>query len=129
MAGLFIEKYEMIADLKIEPESINIKSKGNWVTCYIKLPMGFKVTDIDKKTISITRINGNILEFPIFPIERPWETQDSDNDGIPDRLMVKFSRSSIASVISGTSATLIIEFELINGIKFWGHSTVKIINN
>jgi len=92
-----------IPTIDFHPETLNLKSKGQWVTCYIELPDGHDVEDIDIGTIAITSIamNGeeaNVIED--IPAEaHPTEVGDYDGDGIPD-LMVKFDRGSVQERIA-----------------------------
>jgi hypothetical protein len=71
----------------ITPETLNIKSKGNWVSCRIALAAGYEATDVDVPSIRITK-----LEIPGFaPINydmfrAPGSPVSVGNNG----LMVKF---------------------------------------
>jgi len=94
----------LIADIDLDPDTLNLKSLGQWVTAYIELPEG-DVNDID---VSSIKLNGTI---PVDP-EAPYAIGDYDSDGVPD-LMVKFSRAAVS------------EFILSNGIKF-GNVTLRL---
>jgi len=84
--------------LDIDPDVLNLKSKGRWITCYIELPEGYNVSDIDRATILL---NGTIPVDP-FWVDKPLESVigDYDSDGIPD-LMVKFSRAALIEYLLG----------------------------
>jgi hypothetical protein len=43
----------IIASIDIKPDTLNLKSKGNWITAYIELPEGSNVGDIDCSTIRL----------------------------------------------------------------------------
>jgi subtilase family serine protease len=74
------------ATIDFDPDTLNKKSAGNWVTVYIELPSGYNVSNID---ISSLRLEGTI------PAELwPYAIGDYDSDGIKD-LMVKFKRSDV----------------------------------
>ncbi len=76
---------ELETKIDIDPDTLNLKSKGKWVTVYIELSEGFDVEDIDIDT----------LELEGIPAEdSPTEIGDYDDDGIPD-LMVKFDRKAL----------------------------------
>jgi len=78
------------ATINFDPDTLNKKSNGNWVTVYIELPAGYSVADID---ISSIRFEGTI------PAEtRPYAVGDHDKNGIPD-LMVKFKRSDVINLL------------------------------
>ncbi len=78
--------------MDIDPDTLNLKSKGRWITAYIELYDGRDVRDIDIGTILL---NGAI------PAERwPTAVGDQDEDGVPD-LMVKFNRSRVQEYVEG----------------------------
>jgi len=95
------------AEIDVNPDTLNLKSNGEWITCYIELSDGFDVNDIDVGSIKLT-VDGE--EFSIDP-EAPTEIGDYDSDGVPD-LMVKFDRSGVIDKV-GT-----IDFENTDG-KFY----------
>lgn len=75
------------AVVNVEPGTLNLKSQGKWVTCYIELPEGYDVNDIDFSSI---KLNNTIA----IDYSAPITVGDHDNNGITD-LNVKFSRSCI----------------------------------
>lgn len=78
------------ATINFDPNTLNKKSSGNWVTVYIELPTGYKVSDT---VVSSIRLEGTI------PAELwPYAAGDYDKDGIPD-LMVKFKRSDVINLL------------------------------
>jgi hypothetical protein len=97
------------ATIDFHPNTLNLKSKGKWVTCYIELE-GHDVEDINIETIAITSIavNGEDAEvIDDIPAEdHPTEVGDYDGDGIPD-LMVKFDRQWVQESI----ADLMLKFD------------------
>jgi hypothetical protein len=116
------------ATIDINPDTLNLKSKGEWITAYIELPEGSNVTDIDRLTILL---NDTIPVDP-FWLETPVElvVGDYDNDTIPD-LMVKFNRTEVASYIYHVSGieygnvTLTLTGELFDGASFEGSDTIR----
>jgi hypothetical protein len=78
------------ATIDIDPDTLNLKSKGRWITCYIELPEGYNVSEIDVSTI--------LLNDTIPAEAHPTGIGDEDEDGIPD-LMVKFDRASVIDLI------------------------------
>jgi PKD repeat protein len=119
------------ASVDIAPDSLNLGSKGNWITCYIELPAGYHVNEINAASI---RLNGTI---PVDPLA-PRTIGDYDNDGIPD-LMVKFSRDNVISYVlthidmtqlakkGSMTTTLTITGNLNDGTPFQGSDTITII--
>ncbi len=89
----------------IDPNTLNLKSKGRWITCYIDLPTGYDVNDIDISTI--------MLEDTI-----PAEWGDIQGD----TLMVKFDRSDVEDMLSPGTYNFKVTGELTDGTKFEGYS-------
>lgn len=109
------------ATIDIKPDTLNLKSKGRWVTAYIELPNGYNVSDIDVSTVLLQE--GNISAEIT-----PTEISDYDNDGIAD-LMVKFNRAAVQSaVVPGNAVNLTVSGFLKDGIPFKGVDTVRIID-
>jgi hypothetical protein len=81
------------ACIDIDPNTLNLKSKGQWITCYIEFcdPTGYDVANID---VSSVKLNGVVPAEP-----RPTGIGDYDSDGIAD-LMVKFDRSAVQGVVA-----------------------------
>jgi len=109
------------ATVDIQPDTLNVKSKGKWVTAYIELPDGYDVADIDVSTV--------MLEGTIPAEDHPTKIGDYDDDGIPD-LMVKFDRQALIDYLDGTTGevTLTVSGELNDGTSFEGSDTVTVIN-
>jgi hypothetical protein len=107
--------------IDIDPETLNLKIKGKWVTVYAELPEGYDVADINVGTVTL---KGTI------PAEaHPIEIGDYDNDGIPD-LMVKFDRQALIEYLDGTTGevTLTVSGELGDGTPFEGSDAITVIN-
>ena len=84
------------AAIDIDPDTLNLNSKGKWITAYIGLLEGYNVSDIDRTTILL---NDTVPVDP-FWVDKPLESVigDYDEDGIPD-LMVKFNRAELIELI------------------------------
>ncbi|UCE36721.1 MAG: right-handed parallel beta-helix repeat-containing protein [Thermoplasmata archaeon] len=91
--------------IDIDPDTLNLKSKGKWITCYIGLPNGYDVNDIDISTV--------ILEDTL---PAKW----GDIQG--DTLMVKFDRSEVEDMLSPGTYNLKVTGELADGTSFEGYS-------
>jgi outer membrane protein assembly factor BamB len=79
--------------IEIAPRTLNFKSRGRWITCYIELGEG-DVSDIDVASI---RLNGTLKTVG------PSEVGDHDEDGVPD-LMVKFDRQALIAMLKESVA-------------------------
>jgi parallel beta-helix repeat protein len=114
------------ATININPHTLNLKSKGRWITAYIRLPEGYNVQEVNASTILL---NGTILAEI-----HPMDIGDEDCDGIPE-LMVKFNRAtvieyilnSIQSIAKFANVTLTITGRLYNGTLFEGSDTIRVI--
>jgi len=109
------------ATIDIDPDTLNLKSKGKWITCYIELPSGYDVNNIDLSTILLNHLVPAQLE--------PTEIGDYDEDTIPD-LMVKFNRADVCSLLSlGNEVEITITGALVDGIhQFEGSDTIRVIS-
>ncbi len=106
------------ATIDINPDTLNLKSKGKWITCYIELPANYNVSDID---ISTLKLNDIISAEPF-----PTEIGDYDNDEIGN-LMVKFDRANLEEMLSPGNVVLEVTGE-VAGTDFEGCDTIRVIN-
>jgi hypothetical protein len=74
------------AEVKISPRTLNLKSKGRWITVHIELSEGYSTADIDFSTI--------LLDGLVTP-----ETTKGSGEG---KLVVKFSRGAVITHIQDT---------------------------
>jgi len=118
---------QLVATIDIDSDTINLKSKGKWITCYIELPNGYDVNNIDIKSIRLT-VAGK--DFPVDS-ESPIAIGDYDNDGIPD-LMVKFNKASIRDWLGGVDGKdieFIVSGFVGEGVEFIGSDIIRIISS
>jgi len=111
------------ASINIEPDTLNTKSKGKWITCYIELSDDYSVEDID--FVTLTQLNSDPLYSPLATVG-PSELGDHDDDGIPD-LMVKFDRQELIPFHEVGEAELTVTGELVDGTLFEGSDTIRVI--
>jgi N-acetyl-anhydromuramyl-L-alanine amidase AmpD len=108
------------ATIDFDPNTLNLRSKGQWVTVYIELPQGhgYDVSQIDLGSV--------ILNGQVQAETKPTEIGDYDNDGIPD-LMVKFSRVTVQSILDvGDEVGITIIGQLIDERLFEGSDTIGV---
>ena len=124
------------ATIDIDPDTLNLKSNGKWITAYIELPEGYNVADINRTTILLN----DTIPVDSFWTDKPLESVigDYDNDTIPD-LMVKFERARVISYILANinktklfeekfmRVTLTITGKLNDGIPFQGSDIITIV--
>jgi hypothetical protein len=101
----YSQQFPIDTTIAINPSTLNLKSKGKWITTYITLPEGYNVKDIDITTV--------ILEDTI-----PAEWGDIQGD----TLMVKFDRSDVEDMLSPGTYNLKVTGELTGGTSFEGYS-------
>jgi len=120
------------ATVDIYPQTLNLRSRGKWITAFIELPEDYNVADIN---VSSIMLNDTI------PAElRPLAIGDYDEDGIPD-LMVKFDRAEVISYIIANvnmtelveerfmTITLTITGYLYDDTLFQGSDTIRIMKS
>jgi hypothetical protein len=111
------------AMVNVKPDTLNLKSKGKWITAYIELPEGYNIHDID---ISSILLNDTI---PV-DMSAPTAVGDYDSDGIPD-LMVRFNRTAVCQLILSKgvmlgNVTLTVSGKLYDGTEFEGCDTIRV---
>ncbi|MFZ3136431.1 MAG: CARDB domain-containing protein [Thermodesulfovibrionales bacterium] len=113
------------ATIDFDPNTLNQKSKGNWVTVYIELPRlggsstGYNVNDI---VISSIRLNG------IIPAETwPYSIGDYDKDGIKD-LMVKFKRNDVINLLPSGDNVQVLVTGTVGTTTFEGVDVIRVIH-
>jgi hypothetical protein len=104
--------------VNFQPDTLNLISKGEAVTVYIELPIGYDVNDIDVSTI---RLNGVVPA-----LTKPTNVGDYDNDGVSD-LMVKFNRSDVQSILSVGDKVTIAVIGKVNSSVFEGVDHIRVI--
>ena len=120
--GLSVTNPIIQATLDINPNTLNLNSKGRWITAYIELPEGYDVADIDIDTV--------LLDDTVLAEPAPAKIGDYDADGIGD-LMVKFDRQEVIDELEwdwGTtySDEITITLNLDDGTTAEGSDTIKI---
>ncbi|UCH70867.1 MAG: hypothetical protein JSV29_02505, partial [Candidatus Bathyarchaeota archaeon] len=116
------------ATIDVDPDALNLKGKGKWISAYIELPEDYDIRGIDRTTVTL---NDTIPVDP-FWVDKPLESVigDYDNDGITD-LMVKFDRQVLIKYIrtegiTETEVTLAITGKA-TGKSFEATDTIKVI--
>jgi len=110
------------ARIDFKPDTMNLESKGQWVTVYIELPLGhgYGIGQIDLGTLMLNSL--------IRSEAKPNEIGDYDGDGIPD-LMVKFNGLAVQKILNiGDAVRITLTGNLIDGRLFEGTDTIRVIS-
>ena len=120
------------ATLNIEPDTLNLKSEGKWITAYIQFTEEHNAEDIDASTILLNETIQPVLDPKYDFVTNSSEyIVDHDSDGVLER-MVKFNRTEVASWISDElgiqygDITLTIIGGLFDGTPFEGSDTIRV---
>lgn len=107
----------IVAMIDIQPNKINLKSKG-YIACFIEFPPdGPSPEDIQFASLKLAGIEP----------ARDGGIGDYDNDGIPD-LMVQFSREALRGVLQPGLCTLALTGCLADGVEITGECTLSVIS-
>jgi PKD domain len=122
--------------IDINPDTLNLKSKGEWITAYIEFPTGYNVGEIELSSINLVSESGDIISS--IDLSDPATIGDYDNNVISD-LMVKFSRFDVVNYFGVTDSTegigndvmvkMSISGELNDGTQFEGSDSIRLIIN
>jgi len=127
---IILEPDTLLALIDIDPDTLNKKSYGKWITVYITLPDGFDVGTIDTSSIAITSLIGETCD-PEYTQEADLsftpQVGDRDEDGILD-LTVKFDRQVLLANLCLDDVSITIEGELTTGELFSGSDSIRIID-
>ena len=104
----------------IDPDTLNLKSNGQWITAYITLPEGFNVEDVDPATVKLEGVSASWYEI---------------QDGV---YMAKFDRAEVKTAIDSpmqdydtgdkfVPIALTVTGNLLNGQPFEGTDTIVVI--
>lgn len=117
------------ADLRIEPETLNQKSKGNWVMAEIALPHGYKTSDVD---ISSIRLEGTVPAVA-WPYEQKKRHLAKGCDADPGAhehgaVKVKFSRSAVIAVLPQGDHVPVHVTGMVGATTFEGVDIIRVIH-
>jgi len=92
--------------VEIEPDTLNLRSKSEWITCYIELPEDYDAADINVTTVAL-------------------------NGTIPADSTVKFNRTAVSELILSEgimvgNVTLTVSGQLDDGTPFVGSVVIRV---
>ena len=105
----------LLVTLDIDPDTLNLKSNGRWITAYITLPEGMEASDIEFDTIS--------LGDGTFEVGGEYGEFDSNE------CKAKFDRSELEDQIGAPNEALELTLtgELSDGTPLTGSDTIRVI--
>jgi len=122
------------ASIDLDPDTLNLASKGRYVTCYIELPLDYSVDKIEGSTVALSEADTSILACQFAQCNTVSEgtesnTSDRDGDGFCE-YMVKFDRAAVQAALAGKdgSTTLTVTGQLNDGLAFQGTDTIQVVN-
>lgn len=101
------------ADFDIGRDTLSLKSKAKWITCYIRFPAGYNLADIVPESI--------LLNGVVAPNKcRVHKAKQM--------LIAKFYRSEVQAIVEPGEVELTVSGELTDGTKFEGADTITVID-
>jgi len=101
------------AEADIEPKTLNLSSNGKWISCHIWLPEDYDVADVNTDSILL---EGQIAAAQV------WVNQEQQV------VTVKFSRAEVQEILEAGEVELTISGELVDGAKFEGTDSIRVID-
>jgi hypothetical protein len=101
------------AEIEIKPKTLNLKSKGKWITCHIWLPEEYDVADVNSYSI-----------FLQDELEAEWVWFNEQQQLVAAR----FNRSAVQQLLVPGEVELTVTGELADGTKFTATDKIKVIS-
>lgn len=108
----------VLVGVNISPNTLNLKSNGNWITCYIELPADYNVADINPDSLLLNET---------LKAEWMWFEEEDSQQGLEQIAMAKFSRPAVQDMVSPGQATLTVTGEFNDDTPFSGSDTIRVI--
>jgi hypothetical protein len=109
--GAYEYRFTISAEARIVPQTINLASKGNWITCYLWLPEEYNVADIDPNSV--------LLEDEIKPNEFSVDEQQQV-------ATARFTREDVLPILDIGDINIKITGQLTDGTSFEATDIIKV---
>lgn len=110
----------LLLNVDLQPESLNRKSEGNFITAYIELDENL-ADQTDQGSVALI-LDGNTM---LYAESEHWEVSDYNQNGIPD-LMVKFDRQAVLEAIGNGEVEISITGSVYDYYFFQGTDTISV---
>jgi hypothetical protein len=104
------------AEVEIHPATLNLQSRGKWITCNFWLPEDYNVAEIEPNSV--------YLEVDANQLEPAWIWFD-EHDQVA---MAKFSRQDVQDLVEPPHAELTLYGRLTDGTTFGGSDTIRVMD-
>jgi len=112
------------AEAKIVPRTINLTSKGTWITSYIWLPEEYNVADIIPHSVFLD----SCLRSGVIPAKAGIQAQQLRIDEKQQIAIARFIREEVQAILSIGDIELIIIGRFTDGTQFEATDTIKVID-
>jgi hypothetical protein len=114
---LWWEKCPIEATVEIKPNTLNLKSKGNWISCRIRLGADYDIADIDPDSVLL---EGEIESASVHVNEQSQV------------VIAKFSREDVCQMLADIGelgqVELLVSGKLHDGTRFGGTAIIRVID-
>lgn len=124
-----ITMVQMPLMVDVDPDVVNRKGGGNWITAYLELPentLGVTINDIDLGSITANGVNAETN--PKYDFVTEPEILDRDGDGWSE-LMVKFSLEELLSTLGVGENQEVRVAGMVGSIIVTGSDHVRVLEN
>lgn len=102
------------AGIKVTPQSLNLKSRGRWITVHLKLPEGMTASQVDKTSL---------LLMDQVPVDKVQKGKGARN------LTLKFERADVTALLApGPEVVIYLAGQMKDGTVFDASDTIKVID-
>ena len=111
--GAFEYRPSTPAEVDIDPDTLNLTSRGNWITSLIWLPEDYSVADIDPNSVFLE----DEIQADLFQVDEEEQVA-----------IAKFSRSEVQGILNLGWVELTVSGELTDGTVFEGTDVIRVID-
>jgi len=119
---IILSSAEVFSNIDIDPNIINLKSKGQFVMTFIEVP-GYNVSNIDINTVRMNETIPAINDTKYGFVKDP-KIEDRDEDGLLE-FMAVFNRDLVKTILQVGNNTLTVTGE-IEDTYFEGNDTINV---